>query len=189
MSEKVKKPFYKKWWVWLIAIILVIAIFSGGEDEEAEIVSSDGESNSEESNQEEQKVEKEEKTEFNIGEKVELKNNVVEVVEVEKSSGDEFDKPKEGKEYVIIHVAIENDGDKEITYNPYDFKMKNSNGQIEDPTFTIVDSDTSLSSGELSPGGNVSGSIVFEQEIGDEELQLIFEADFWSDKKITFNLQ
>lgn len=33
MSTKVKKPFYKKWWVWLIAIILIIAVFSEGEEE------------------------------------------------------------------------------------------------------------------------------------------------------------
>ena len=31
-KEKVKKPFYKKWWVWVIAVIIVFAIFGGGED-------------------------------------------------------------------------------------------------------------------------------------------------------------
>lgn len=33
MSTKVKKPFYKRWWVWLIAIILIIAVFSESEEE------------------------------------------------------------------------------------------------------------------------------------------------------------
>src|SRR5690625_2953872 len=131
MSEKVKKPFYKKWRIWLIAIIVVFAIASGGDD---------------------------------------------------------FDKPKEGKEYVIVHVSIENNGDEDTSYNPYDFKMKNRNGQIEDPAFSIIDSDTALNSGDLASGGNVSGTMVFEQEIDDDQLQLIFEASFWSDKEIVFNL-
>ena len=30
-KEKVKKPFYKKWWVWLLAIIIVGAIATGGD--------------------------------------------------------------------------------------------------------------------------------------------------------------
>lgn len=34
IKEKVKKTFYKKWWVWLIAIIIVIAIASCGGGEE-----------------------------------------------------------------------------------------------------------------------------------------------------------
>lgn len=36
MSAKVKKPFYKKWWVWLIAVILIIGIFGGGDEEPSE---------------------------------------------------------------------------------------------------------------------------------------------------------
>ena len=32
--DKVKKPFYKKWWVWLIAVIVIIAIATNGEDGE-----------------------------------------------------------------------------------------------------------------------------------------------------------
>ena len=31
--EKTKKPFYKKWWVWLIAIVILIGIFGGGEED------------------------------------------------------------------------------------------------------------------------------------------------------------
>lgn len=32
-KEKVKKPFYKKWWVWIIALIIIGAAASGGESE------------------------------------------------------------------------------------------------------------------------------------------------------------
>ncbi|CAG9621055.1 hypothetical protein [Sutcliffiella rhizosphaerae] len=32
-KEKIKKPFYKKWWVWLIAVIIVIGIAIGGTED------------------------------------------------------------------------------------------------------------------------------------------------------------
>lgn len=32
MEEKVKKPIYKRWWFWAIAIVVVIALASGGDD-------------------------------------------------------------------------------------------------------------------------------------------------------------
>lgn len=129
-----------------------------------------------------------ENTEFEVGEQVDLDGQVVEVTKVEKSDGDEFDKPSDGKEFVIVHVSIENHSDEEISYNPFDFKMKNSDGQIEDQGITIIDSDTALSSGDLSPDGNVSGTLSFEQPIDDEGLQLIFEPSFWLEDKIVFNL-
>ncbi|WP_172370865.1 hypothetical protein [Sporosarcina jiandibaonis] len=43
--EKVKKPFYKKWWVWLIAVIFVVAVASSGDD--SEVVKEDGQSKAE----------------------------------------------------------------------------------------------------------------------------------------------
>lgn len=35
MKEKLKKPFYKKWWVWLIAVIFIGMVGSLGENENA----------------------------------------------------------------------------------------------------------------------------------------------------------
>lgn len=176
MSEKKKKPFYKKWWVWLIAIIVIGGIATAG-GEESEKVGDSKPASSEE-----------EKKEYGVNEKVKLGDHAVEVTKVEKSQGSDIETPKEGKEFVIVHVTIENNGKEEITYNPFDFKMKNSQGQIVDSGITTIDMDTSLSSGELSAGGNVSGTIAFEQPKDDEKLQLIFEPNFWSSKQIIFNL-
>nr|WP_243462948.1 DUF4352 domain-containing protein [Mesobacillus boroniphilus] len=89
------------------------------------------------------------------------------VTKVEKSAGSEFDQPKDGHEYVVVTVEIENAGDENISYNPFDFKMANSQGQIVDQAFTTIDTSTALQSGELAPGGKVSGTIAFEQPAGD----------------------
>lgn len=51
------------------------------------------------------------------------------------------------------------------------------------------DRDNDLSSGELAPGGTITGAIPFEQPINDSELTLIYEGDFWSSDEIKFTLQ
>lgn len=136
----------------------------------------------------ENKEEEDDKSEFGINEKIELEGRMLEITNVERSSGGDFDKPKDDHEYVIVTVNIENNSDKEVSYNPFDFKMQNGNGQIESKAFTIIDSDTALSSGDLASGGNVTGTITFEQPIDDDALKLIFEPSFWSSKRVTIDL-
>lgn len=197
--EKVKKPFYKKWLFWvIIAVVAIAAIFSDDEEttepDKSEPVSAQVEADDEatepekEDETDEPEEEPEEKTEFGVNEKVEFEGRVLEVMNIEKSSGSDFESPKDGHEYVIVTVLIENNSDKEVSYNPFDFKMQNSQGQIESQTFTIIDSDTSLSSGDLAPGGSVTGTLVWEQPIDDDGLVLIFEPSFWSNKQVKINL-
>ena len=40
-KEKVKKPFYKKWWVWVLAIIIIGSIATSGEEEPTETASTE----------------------------------------------------------------------------------------------------------------------------------------------------
>ncbi len=130
-----------------------------------------------------------EKTDVIVGEVATLKGMALQVVKVEKSQGTQYDKPKDGKEYVIVHVLIKNVGDSVISYNPYYFKMKNSQGQITDADFTLVAGDSALDAGELLPGGLVSGSIPFEQPKDDPALSFIYEdVSFFSDKQLTVDL-
>lgn len=204
MEKKLeKKPIYKKWWFWVIVILVIGAIGSSMGDEEAEKVDRQAETKEADSKEtevqegteetteegtEEETEPEEEKEEFKTNEKIEFEGRVFEVTDIEYSNGSDFDKPKDGMEYVIVSVLIENNSDKELSYNPYDFKMQNSQGQIESKAFTIIDRDTSLSSGKLAPGGNVSGTVVWEQPKDDDGLKLIFEPSFWSGKRVTVEL-
>lgn len=129
-------------------------------------------------------------TEFNLGEQIKLGDAIVTVTNVQKTAGSDFDTPQQGNEFVIVTVKIENGGTENVSYNPFDFQMKNSNGQITDQTFTTITNDTSLNSGELAGGGFVEGTIPFEAPIGDAGLQLIYQPNFWDDAEtITINLQ
>ncbi|MNO15638.1 putative lipoprotein YjhA precursor [compost metagenome] len=127
---------------------------------------------------------------FAIGEKIALGDNILTVNGFDRTQGDnEFDYPKEGHEYIIVDVTIENGGSENISYNPFDFTMQNSQGQILDGTFTLTEQDRQLNSGALAPKGKVSGVIVFEQPKGDTGLQVIYQPNFWNDGKIKIELK
>ena len=188
-EETEKKPIYKKWWFWLIAIIVIIGIAGSGEkssNNQQTAQTTQTTQTSSVAQNEENKVE--EKTEYNQGEEAILGNGAITVTKVEKSNGSQYDKPKAGKEYVIVHLTIENKGEKNLSYNPYYFKMQNSQGQQENETFTIIDQDTSLQSGELVAGGKVSGTIVFEEPKDDTGLTLIYSDSIWSSKELKIKL-
>lgn len=125
---------------------------------------------------------------YAINEEAKIKDVSVTVTNVEKSAGSDYDKPKDGMEYVIVTVKIKNLGKDKISYNPFDYKMKNSQGQITTQAFTIVDSDSTLSSGELSEGGEISGTIAFEQPKDDAGLELQYTENMFTDKVIKFKL-
>lgn len=182
-GAKNKKPFYKAPWFWIliIAVVIIIAIATGGKDDSAKKVSGE---------KTKAKTTQQVKTKFKVGEEVKLGDAVVKVDSVKKSKGGQYVKPKSGNEYVIVKVTIKNNGDDNLDYNVFDFKMKNSQGNITDSCVLGNDNDTRLDSGELAKGGSVSGSISFEAPKDDKGLVLIYQGNMFDDDKvIEFELQ
>ncbi|MGN0291337.1 MAG: DUF4352 domain-containing protein [Lachnospiraceae bacterium] len=180
-----KKQGIKLWQIILIgiAIIVVIGAVAGGGSDEA--TSNEQDVKKETKTQEKQ----EEKKEFTQNETVTFKNIDFTVTNVEKTTGSEYDTAKEGYEYVIVSIKIENKSEEKISYNPYDWKMENSNGQEEDITFTTIDSDTALSSGNLNAGGIVEGTLAFEQPQGDGGLKLNYYNNSVFDEEASFKIK
>ncbi len=128
-------------------------------------------------------------TVFKVGDTI-VKGDVQLVVsKVERSQGSEYDKPKTNNEYIIVYLAISNIGDENISYNPYDYKLKNGDGQLLDGAFSIIDTDTALGSGDLVPGGKVEGTLIFETKKDDSNLVLQYYSNiFASDAAIEIKL-
>lgn len=162
--------------IWKIVLIILAALFIlgllfGGSDEPTSSTTSNNSSSKTES-----------KKEFNMNETVTYKGVDYTVTNVEKSYGSDFDKPAAGKEFVIVHLKIENKSSKKISYNALDWKMQNSQGQEESETFTTIDNDISLNSGDLIPGGVKEGTVVFEESIDDNGLKLAYYSNIFSDE-------
>lgn len=172
-----------------VVVLGVISLIFGGGDENTD----DAKEPPKASNSASQSASNDnaEKTSYAINEPASHDDAEITVTKVERSAGGNYDKPKEGMEFVIVTIQIKNIGDKDnLSYNPYGYKMKNSQGQIVDSAITLVNSDTSLSSGELAPGGTISGTIAFEQPKGDTGLELQYTGNIWlSNSTLTFVLQ
>lgn len=63
----------------------------------------------------------------------------------------------------VISVTYVNNGTKEASFNPYDWKCQDASGVQESQTF-VLEGENELSSGSLAPGGTVSGTIYFKGE-------------------------
>jgi hypothetical protein len=59
-------------------------------------------------------------------------------------------------------VSYNNGADKSVSFNGFDWKLQDPNGTIL--SMTIGGSDNTLNSGDLAPGGKVSGDVCFENK-------------------------
>ncbi len=126
------------------------------------------------------------KTTFNVNETAVLDGVHYTVTKVKHSKGDDWDEPSKGNEYVIVTIKIENKSEEKISYNALDWKMINSQGQEDNETFTTIDTDTNLSSGDLIAGGTKTGTIVFEEPKDDDSLKLVYYSNLFWDESYAF---
>ncbi|WP_087972765.1 DUF4352 domain-containing protein [Oceanobacillus rekensis] len=167
--EKVKKPFYKKWWVWLIAIIVVIAVTGGGDEETA---TTEAEADSKEtttSGEAEKQGETEEtEKEFSVGEEVAVEdftytvNGVEEVTELEMEYMDSL--TTEGK-FVVVDLTIANN-DKEARFVDSEMFRLIGTDETEFSSNTeadmYVNDDIGFFLTEINPKMSSTGKVVFE---------------------------
>jgi len=121
---------------------------------------------------------------FSIGNIIDHEDRILTVNSAERgwTSSNEFDTPSEGFEYVLIDVTLQNKSEDEVSFNPYHFNIKDGAGVIQDTAFGGVDINT-LSSGNLAPGGEISGKLLFEvNEANIEDLTLFYEPAFWGER-------
>lgn len=183
---KAKKPLFKKWWFWLI-IVIVIAGAVGGSKSTPKKVSDSSSSKTSSAKKEKQK------TTFAVGETVEIDGVHLTVNSVNFSEGSTYSKPKDGNQYVLVNVTIENKSKKTTNYNPYDFKLDDAGNQTalseyimnEDGSNPVSDA---LNSGSLAEGGSVTGTMVGQAKVGDK-YKLVYTGNmFLNESKITVEL-
>jgi hypothetical protein len=171
-KEKVKKPFYKKWWVWLLAVIIIGVATTGGEEETAEPASTEPKAEEKETASEEKAAETttEETTEevtlaglnqpLKVGDvtfTVSGKSTATEV-------GGEFGQKAQGT-YLIIDVAVKNEGKEAITTDSSFFKLVAGDVQYEADGVADVyvnESNSGFFLQQINPGLENIGKIVFD---------------------------
>lgn len=130
------------------------------------------------------------KSEYKLGEVATADDRSVAVTNVQRnySTGNTYEQPESGKEYVVVTVQVANNGKDAVDYNTYDFKIQDSNGvQLTENAYISVEGE--LHSGSLAPGGKVTGKLSYQVPAGDKGLKLLFDSSsFFHQNVITFDL-
>lgn len=200
VKGKIKKPFYKKIWFWVLIIILVAAIGGGmGGDEtntasEPESTSTktvDTETVEEESSE---KPKEEAKTygisdEVNVGDVMYVVNGV----ETATNVGGEYGQNSKGT-YLIVDISVTNNGSEALSISDDFFVLKNDGKEYKsDATAAIyANDDSSFFLESINPDLTMSGKVIFDVSdavIESTTKQLQVATGYWSTKTALINLQ
>lgn len=154
VKEKVKRPFYKKWWVWLLAIIVVVAIAGMGneEDVDKEAISAEASDEKDTKNDKKKEKKKDEKKVYKIGDTVEFKNTKFTLKEV--TTTDERNQFADIDPTAVIKIEyeLENTGDEDLPFGT---------------DITVYDADGNKM--ESYPNENSLGSVASGKKVQGEE--------------------
>ena len=105
------------------------------------------------------------------------------LVSVKTLVADEFNKPKSGYQYIVVHITMKNASSSQVSYNPLDFHIKSVTGNVTGADFSTPASYTAnnaLSYGNLDPNGSVNGDIIIQAPLNDTKAELTWASSIFS---------
>lgn len=186
-----KKPFYKKWWFWLIIAIVILALIgaiaggtASGTDTDGDTTSVGGNTNSDSDTTGNGDGATSSAEEATIGDPVSNKAGIVFKVESANDStiaGEGYLTETTEINFVIVRITITNNGNKEYSANPYNFHLKKGSTEYSHHSATYYYDNGISSLDGINPGITKTLTIVFETPTrsADEEYSLVCEGDSW----------
>lgn len=186
--EKKKKGGCMKWGAIIVGVLLLIGLISaiaGGGDDESTTTSSGSDTSSEAGAEqsdnsaapaeeaapvEEAAPAEEESTEFVVGETYSTSKNLAITIDSVTTQADVF-----GDSYLVATVTYMNNGDEQVSFNPFEWEVQTPAGVVSDVAISGLDG--ALRSGELTPGGTITGNLHFEGT-APGEYRLIWKPSF-----------
>ncbi|MGL4335937.1 MAG: DUF4352 domain-containing protein [Turicibacter sp.] len=180
-----KKAWYKKWWIWVIAVVFVASMVGGSSDEEPKLVESNGSVNDK---TEQVSGEEAPKTMvFKIGDTIEIKNFKVTVNSVRTSLGKQFMEPEAGNEFFLVDVTVENiSTEEQVVSSMMMFNIVDQDGRQMDQAI-FADMNGQLD-GSISPGRKMTGEYAVEVVAGTTGLELEFNGSFLTGQQVIVEL-
>lgn len=124
--------------------------------------------------------------EFNVLDKIDFEKRILTVNSVQRNyveSGEYPYTPEEDQEFILVNVTIENNSNKPISFNVFDFQIENSSGVRT--SFGVVGKvKDEFHSGDLAIGGKITGNIGYKVKKNEKGLKLLFKPSFLSDKEV-----
>lgn len=188
MEEKQKKSIFKRWWFWVIVVIIVIGVIASQGDDTPKL--SEDQGAKEAVSTTENKPEEKTPEFFKLGETVETRKIKATITELKKSEGDEFNKPEEGNEFVLLKMTIENiSEDQELTISSMlSFSAYVDDEALDESFSAILEGDKTMD-GTIAPGKKLSGTLAYEVPKDWKEIEIHFEPEAWRDIKIKWKIE
>ncbi len=190
-KEKKKGGCLKKVLI-VIAVLIVLGIIGSalGDDEEPTVVDNNKSTEQGQSSTSESKENEPQKTEFSVGETVELNDVQVTLSNAVTSEGGEYTKPDDGNEFLILEFDIANNSDSDIGIS----SMMNFEAYCDD--YSINQDLLGLQApeaegmnqldGSVAAGKKMNGVIAYQVPKDYKKFEVSVTPDFWSSKDIKF---
>lgn len=208
-KEKIKKPFYKKWWVWVLAIIIIGGIGSSlGGEEEATTKDNQSKATEEKADKtsvqpkEEKQAPKEEVKSFGIGQEVNVGDMTYTITAKNTATqvGPSALPTTASGKYVVVDVTLKNNGNDAVTVDSSFFKLKrgektyeaDSSGSMSANQGENGDIQNSFFLQKVNPDSTISGKVVFDvaPEVADAtDLQIQVQTGVFGTETEIINLQ
>lgn len=189
-GAKNSKPFYKKWWFWLLITLVLITVFGSGESEPSAPSSTQPSSPtpSPSSNAPESTSQPESSSNvFVSGDVVETEHFRITYQECDPDwkGYSRYSEPQSGNKIVRAFFVFENISNTDRSCGSIDFSCYADGLSCSQYYWS---SDDALTYTSLSPGRKLQGYIAFEVPIGAEEIELEYDEsfDFFSSQKLIF---
>ena len=123
---------------------------------------------------------------FHIGETAELKNIRATLVSVTESTGSQFNKPSDGKIFLLCEFSIENNSNNDIAVSSIiSFEAYCDDYSINQSVSALIGTDKTSLDGNIAAGKKMNGIIGYEVPANWNHIEINFTPDFWG-KAIKF---
>lgn len=125
---------------------------------------------------------------FGVGDKVELNDVIVTLVNVSESMGGNYMTPESGKVYLLCEFVIENNSNREIAVS----SVMSFSAYVDGYTTNLdlgatVSSDKPQLDGSVAAGKKMNGIVGYSADQQWSEIEVRFTPNFWSGKEIIFS--
>lgn len=193
MSDKPKKPIFKKWWFWVIVVLVIGAIgaAAGGNDDKPSTASQPPAQTAAPTPAQTAATETEQAEPsniFHVGDTLEAGSLRITYQECDGDwrGYDQYLGPSDGNRVVRAYFVFENIGDTDQYCGGWDFDCY-ADGVACDRF--LWSSDDSLSQSSISPGRKLQGYVCFEVPESAEAVELEYETSFWTQDKVIFAVE
>lgn len=181
--EKKKKPLFKRWWFWVLAIVIIGAIGSSGGDKETPKETSSAKQSVNETDTGSDDNKDAEQTIYQIGDSFETGDLDVTVLEVKertefKSDNQFIDAVTTQGKFIAVKAKITNNDTKARTLSSAMFKIIDDEGRefetLTNANLMMILGDDNLFLESCNPGMSRTGIFVFEvpEDIGTYSLKV-----------------